>query len=337
MVRALVCVSVVAFLAGEARAQVNNEAAAEALFLEGRALMQKADYAAAAGKFAASDKAAPSVGARINLGDCYAALGKTASAWTRYKAAANLARQIGDSNRAAIANKKAGEISGKLTFLIVSVPEPVAGLEVSAAGNAVSAALFGQRIPVDPGTIEITARAPDHEPFTTSIDTGQPGAAVTATVPRLSSVEKPVTGTDPVTDPGPQTTPPGPDPIVDTGPEDPGRSRRYLGLGVGAAGVVGLGVGLVFGASASSKWNGAFDDGLCDEATNVCTPEGQEQTDSARTAATISTIAVAGGVALIGAGVVLYLTAPKRANARSARLAPVVGDREIGVALSGAF
>lgn len=329
----------------EVSAQVNNDAAAEALFLEGRALMERKDYAAAAAKFGASDKASPSVGARLNQGDCYAALDRTASAWTAYKAAANLAQQKQDSARARLANTKATELSARLTYLIVAVPEPVPGLVVTAAGNPVSAALFGQRVPVDPGSLSIAASAPGFERFSTDVKTAGPGQAVTATIPKLASQAG---DARPDPDVKPDVKPDGepgikpdvtPDPGGDTVEvEDPGRTRRLLGLSVGAAGLVGVGVGLAFGAAARSNWNSAFDDGLCDEDTNVCDDEGQDKTDAARTQATISTIAVVAGVALAGAGVVLYLTAPSAGDGgASARVSPMVGDRELGVALSGSF
>lgn len=349
MGRLLICAALVAGVAGDATAQVNNEAAAEALFLEGRSLMKQKSFAEAADKFAASDKASPSVGARLSLGDCYLAVGKTASAWTSYKAAANLARQKQDSDRAKIANKKAGEVAVRLTYLIVKVPEPVPGLEVEVAGKPVSAALFGQKIPVDPGELAVVATAEGFEPFSTKATAAGAGQVVAVTVPSLGAVatvpdDKPDRPDEPDEpdrpdrpDDRPDVKPDTPDPAVDTGVEDPGRTRRYIGLGVGAAGLVGVGVGLAVGAAARSKWNGAFDDGLCDEATNVCSAEGQSQTDDARSLATISTIAVIGGVALIGAGALLYLTAPEASDGRSARLAPVIGDGQLGLALGGSF
>lgn len=341
---ALWAIVLLGLVGSDAAAQVNNSAAAEALFLEGRTLMQAKNFAKAAEKFAASDRAEASVGARISLGDCYKALGKTASAWSSYKAAVNLARQKQDSRRAASAEKQAKTVEPLLVYVQITVAAPVAGLEVAIDGNAVSAALFGQRIPVDPGTLEVSATAPGFKAFATKVTARKTGAAVAVSIPALTSTTKPDPNPDdkpdPTPDPDPDVTPdPVPDPIAaDPGTDDPGRGRRLIGLGVGAAGLVGLGVGLAFGASANSKWNKAFDDGLCDERTNVCNTDGQALTDSARSRATVSTIAVIGGAVLVGAGVVLYLTAPSSEESeRSARIAPVIGDRDFRLALSGQF
>src|SRR5215475_7527661 len=72
-----------------ARAQSDPEAA-EALFLAGRDLMDKKNYAAACPKFAESDRLDPSSGARINLADCEEKLGHVAAAWRHWQEAIEL-------------------------------------------------------------------------------------------------------------------------------------------------------------------------------------------------------------------------------------------------------
>ena len=66
-------------------------------------------------------------------------------------------------------------------------------------------------------------------------------------------------------------------------------------------------VGGYFGLRASSKWNSAFDDGHCNS-NNECTREGQDLTDSARSAAVLANVFVGAGVVLVGGGAALYFT-----------------------------
>jgi hypothetical protein len=85
--------------------------------------------------------------------------------------------------------------------------------------------------------------------------------------------------------------------------------QRVAGLGVGAAGVIGIGIGAFFGLRAMSKQDESNKNGHCD-AADTCDPEGLALRSEAITAATVSTIGfIAGGVALAG-GVTLFLTAP---------------------------
>ncbi|HMR10822.1 MAG TPA: hypothetical protein PKA88_33825, partial [Polyangiaceae bacterium] len=98
-------------------------------------------------------------------------------------------------------------------------------------------------------------------------------------------------------------------------------------------------VGGYFGLRANSKWNSAFDDGHC-KSNNVCTAEGQDLTDSARSAAVLANIFVGAGVVLVGGGAALYFTAPSqqpRAAARGLHVSPGVGADGLGMSLSGRF
>jgi hypothetical protein len=99
-----------------------------------------------------------------------------------------------------------------------------------------------------------------------------------------------------------------------------------VGVGLGGVGVVGLGLGTVFGLSAKSKLDQS-NNGPCD-ASDHCTSQGLSLRHDANSAATISTIGfVAGGVAL-ATGVALFLVAP-RAGAASGSVvvapAPMAG------------
>lgn len=321
----LVGAALIAALAAAGPAAAQDNAAAEALFDEGRRLKDAGDWAAASEKFRASDRAAPSVGARLNLGDCLARLGRNASAWASYRAAANLARSKKDTARADVAAKRAADIEPKLTYVVLEVASPAPGLEIRWDGEVKGQALWGQRFPVDPGGHEVTASAPGHAPYKTAVTAGEPGAATRVEIPALEAIARPGGDGDDDPDVTQPPDPAGPGPAVDA---SMWTGRRKLALGVGAAGVVALGVGSALGLSARSKWNDA-EDNHCN-AQLECDREGVDLADAARSRGNIATVAfVAGGAAVAGA-VVLWITG-------GPEVAPVAGPGLAGVAVSGSF
>src|SRR5579883_326916 len=68
-----------------ADATAEDKATAEALFNEGKRLMNERKFGEACPKFLASQKLDPGVGTQLNLAVCYEANGQTASAWATFK------------------------------------------------------------------------------------------------------------------------------------------------------------------------------------------------------------------------------------------------------------
>src|SRR5260221_9700518 len=93
-----------ALVAPDARAQPSpDDAGAEALFLEGRRLMDAARFDEACAKFAASQKLAPGLGTLMNLADCEEHRGRTATAWAHFREAAAEAHEAGRTERERVA------------------------------------------------------------------------------------------------------------------------------------------------------------------------------------------------------------------------------------------
>jgi hypothetical protein len=70
--------------AAQGRAEgVPDDAAAEALFLDGRRLMDLGKIDEACAKFDASEKPSPALGTLMNLADCEEKRGRIATAWAR--------------------------------------------------------------------------------------------------------------------------------------------------------------------------------------------------------------------------------------------------------------
>jgi len=323
------------------RGQVSRDAVAEALFGEGRDLMTAKNFALAERKFAASDEASPSVGARLSRGDCLKALSKPASAWASYKAAASLALQNGDRNRAGIAQTLADDIAPRVSYLQLEVPAPsrVSGLSISLDGQALEPSLWAGRLPVDPGSHNIKASGENHEAWESIAKVEEEGVTVNVVIPKLVELPEPATKEPVPAGPSPQANLTSTAEVSDAAPGRPWFRSPIFAIGVAGAGAAALAVGLGFGLSSRLVWNEAFDDGHCDEQTNLCSTRGQELTERSRTRATISNITVAGGLALVAGGAVLFFTAPSDDGESRDRtsLGPYAADGEVGLVFGGAF
>ncbi|MEM9877433.1 MAG: hypothetical protein AAF928_21220, partial [Myxococcota bacterium] len=101
-----------------------DQAAAEALFREGRARYEAGDLKAACAKFAASFALDEALGTLLNLARCHKEEGKTASAWGAYTELAGLAERAGQRDRRAIAVDEAAALEPVLMRLQVTVADP---------------------------------------------------------------------------------------------------------------------------------------------------------------------------------------------------------------------
>lgn len=284
-----------------------DKAAAEALFQEGKALLEAADYDKACPKLEASQALDPGIGTLLYLGECYAKVGKTASAWATFKEAASRARAESQTERQTVAQQRAAELEAKLSRLSINVaPEirRIEGLEVRLNGTVVPEATWGTLVPVDPGTQTVEATAPGYEPWKTSIDIQTGPAESTVDVPALVALETP----EPPQDDTAALVAPAPAPV---GAEPPrsASAGRTVGYVLGGAGIVGLAVGSVFGLNAISKNNESQDN--C-RTQSLCTAYGLELRQDARDAATISTIGFVGGAILLGSGITFLVLSPDR-------------------------
>src|ERR1700684_2383602 len=112
----------VTFAAPAAAQSAADEAAAEALFKQGRDLMSAGNFALACSQFAESERLDPAPGTLLNLATCYERNGQVTSAWVTYKEAAMSARRADQTERARMARDKAAELEPNLPLLTIVVP-----------------------------------------------------------------------------------------------------------------------------------------------------------------------------------------------------------------------
>jgi tetratricopeptide (TPR) repeat protein len=309
----------------------NSSALAEQLFNQARDLAKANQWAEACPKFEASLRYDPVLGTRLNLATCYEHIGKLASAWGLYRESIELARKAGDSKRADYAAKQAAALEPRLPKLAISVPSaPPAGFIVKRDDTALDAGALGVALYVDPGAHKVTASAPGFEPVSVSVTLAE-GKTETLAIPAL--VARPA-------EPGEKETRPGVESTAADEPAGPrSRTRTFAAIGLGAAGVVAVGVGLVFGAKASSSYKDAT--ALCGD-NLVCSADNfnrdKKLVADARSSATLSTVMVIGGGAAIAAAAIVYFTAPRTRETATARVVPAVTrDGGAGLALMGTF
>lgn len=295
----------------------DNAAAAEALFNEGRTLVEKGNYVDACPKFAESQKLDPGSGTLMNLGDCYEKVGKFASAWATYREAISESNKVGNKQRERDAKVLAERVEPKMSFLKIEVPKGsvVASLQIKRDDFVVDRAQWGTYIPTDPGSHRISAEAPGHKPWSMRIDIAQ-STKRDLEVPPLEVAPEAAL-------------------------EDRGKKQRTLGLAVGGVGVLGLAAGGVLGLMAMNLRSSARDLGCTD--VDCATPAAKDKNDSALGAANLATVLFIAGGVVTAAGAVIVLTAPKAAsaNANAAAVTPgpslAAGVRGSRVVVEGTF
>jgi len=278
-----------------AQAPSSNEAAAEALFNEARTLIAAGQLAEGCKKLEASQTLDPGTGTLLHLADCYEKVGRTASAWARFREAASRAARDGRADWESIAKTRSAELEPKLAKLRIEAPP---GVVVRRDGDEIPAAALGSTLPIDPGEHTLTASAPGKKPWSTR---------VSATASSVATVSVPALENDPAA--------PGTDVAPDGKPSD-GTALRTVGYSMGGIGIIGLAGGTVSGLSAISKNDRSKE--VC-PSSGICADEGARSTnDDARSAATVSTIAFVAGGALLAGGIALVLLAPSSSSSPSA-------------------
>jgi hypothetical protein len=180
----LLAAALAVFLVDAPRQARADTAEAEAAFREGRRLAREGRFAEACPLFEASHRAAPALGALLNLAICHEAIGRTASAYAGYRAAQEMARVRVDP-REAVARDLADRLAPRLTRLRVELAGAMAhGLIVRRGPTDITDAL-GVAAAVDPGEHVLEASAPGHVTWLLTVTVTREGETTVVQVPAL--------------------------------------------------------------------------------------------------------------------------------------------------------
>jgi tetratricopeptide (TPR) repeat protein len=284
------CVLAVLLCATTASADPAHERAilGQELFDQGRALMQQKDYARACKKFEESAELDRAVGTLLNLALCYELQGKPATAWGRFNEALSLARREGRLDRQKFAEEHIAALAQRMPRLRIVVPPAsrVPGLVIRRNDIVLTEGAWDEALGVDPGPFVVQASAPGRKALKTTIHVGPEGGLKTVVIP----------------------------PLETTKPSSRAKTQRFLAYGAGALGLAAVGVGSFFGIRAIDRNHTAED--LCPDAAR-CDPSAFRVSEQAVADGRLATFLLAGGAVFLGAGVVLFVTAPSEQNGRA--------------------
>jgi hypothetical protein len=295
------CLAVLLFLVTSiAPAAADSEA--DKLFLEGRRLLSSGDAKGACVKFHAANSRDPGAySVLLNLGLCYEAQGRLATALKWYRIAQNKASEAQpqtDDTRGfeqAAKEKKVG-LAEKVAKLTIDVSATQPDVVISVDGARVQRGDLASPVEVDAGSHTVEARAPGRSPHTETFEIAD-GESRSITIPALA--ESP------------------PDEPVPTAP--PPRNRRGLGIGLVATGTVLLGGTLGLNLYLRDA-----------------TPKGEISKDTGKAIQRYAgTSMFVVGIAAVAAGG--YFIVKKPARERQAAVVPVLAPDSLGIAVTGGF
>jgi hypothetical protein len=209
----------------------------------------------------------------------------------------------------------------------------VTDVTVASDGTQIASVLDGRAITLDPGIHQMRFEmkgAPVLEKQVV-VREGQKNQPIVVDIEAASKnpVGAPAPSPEPAVDPrAAETAPPSSAPSPAPVDGSHANNLKWAGLAVGAAGVVGVGLGAVFGLMASSKWSSAQSD--CPSSTGCApTSTAYDEKSSAQTSATVSTISFLAGGVLLAGGLTMYLLAPKASSSSTVGIAPSGSGAEL--------
>ena len=287
---------------GLAHADEPNVSRAQALFDEGKTLIDAENFAAACPKLAESKELAPGIGVTLYLANCEDNVGRRASALAHYREAETMAHAKGDA-RESIAHDYVTKLEAETARIHIHLPSTAQKVTVTDNGRSVS--INSTRgFPADPGAHKIRASSAGTAEWSEVVHVpesveGVDGMTSEVSVPLFSDGGA---ISDRATAPA---EPPGRSPSASNG-----TTQKAIAIGVGAAGLVGIGVGTFLGLHAKSLQDESNGPGGGCNASDACDSHGQDLRMSALGSATAATVLFAVGGAAVVTGVVLYVTAP---------------------------
>jgi hypothetical protein len=316
MSRWMIAIVVTAGLAGRAAADQ-----ADVLFQKGKQLLADKKYAEACKAFQDVDRIDPGIGAKLNVARCFEEWGRLATAFRWYGNAEKMAADTRDDRAPKIRElmRALDARTPRITIRVAPGSDTAALTKLSIDGALVAITELGNEIRIDSGphTIEYVVR---NDARVKPVTVDKRRAEVVLELPAATA-----------TDTGPPVAQPARD-------DDPGRTRKIIGISTGAAGLIMMSAAGIITLGARGKYNDALE-AHCMGSTSGCDAEGLEKTHDARSTANAMTVVTIIGAAAVAGGVVLYLTAPKPSGAaeHAVYVTPIVGSDSAGIAFGGRY
>jgi hypothetical protein len=321
----------------------NDTVSAEALFRAGKALADQHRYAEACPKLQASLELDPALGTLLNLADCHEHVGAVATAWGEWTLGASRARRKGDAARAELSQRRADGLESRLPKLRIVARGKADGLAILRDDAPVPAGMMGEELPVDPGRHTVVVQRGDVVLHRVEVALQERGReTVSVDLDALAKASPPPA---PPVAGAARTASAGPPPTVAMRVRSGFQSAT---IAIGSVGILAA-VGLEATALALKLSENGSDCASLDKVT-YCNDKGLKNIGVARTLATAGQWVGIGGIAVLGVGVALTLTAPPSAppaqpdkDASSARLRSVwaspwaSANGARGVTVGGAF
>jgi hypothetical protein len=316
---------------GARPAAADREAEAVALFDQGLKDMKAGHLEKACSELQASLQLVKDSGTKGALARCHGRVGRIASAWLLWR---ELSDTAPTAELRADAAAQAGKLERRLPRYTIKLAGPTPGLIVQVNGREVAVDV-PVAVPIDPGTVAVTAVGRDGERATTRSWSHE----YTAVEGQSLAIEIPVLDPLPVVRPPRDTRPPRPTPPAIDPELAARRHRRHVAaLVVGGVALGAAGGGTAFGLQAHARYDDARR--LCGGAINPCNPDqvtsAQRRVDASRRSALYSNIAFGAAGAAAVAAVILWATAPSL-EAAPVAIAPTATGGSLGLAVGGGF
>jgi hypothetical protein len=264
---------------------VQQQAEGRARFEEAMELMRKRSFERACELFEQSFALAADMTTAFRMAECFEQIGKMGAAWHYYSEVAEAAAGAGMDERRDYAKKRAEALAPKLGRLRVNVPDNVASIDdllVTIDERNLSRSLWNHELRVDPGEHEISASAPEHEPWsqTVDIENATDDAAVTLALRRRP-----------------------PPPVDEPESESLWVPPSWIGIALTSVGAAGVVTGLVVGGIAKSNHDESLD--FCVE--RACRDEGLALQDEAIAQGEAATVVFTIGAIALATGAGFWL------------------------------
>jgi hypothetical protein len=287
--------AIVPRIASAQSASDQDKALAATLFDDGRVLLAAGKVPEACRKLEESRRLDPLPGTVLNLAACHEREGLMASAMAEFREARAMAAREQRNDRVAFADDHLKAIMPKLSMVVIVVPPEadLPALTVLRDGIAIGRAVWGTRIPVDPGSHVIEASAPGKQLRHVEVKVGPDADVQTVTIAKLDDAPAAAAPVPPTAVLA--AAPAGPAP--ESPPTEHGglSTRRQWAVVSTGAGVLGIGAGTIFGVVAISKHNAPG--ATC--TTSPCSAQSTGLNNDAKLTADVSTVSfIAGGVGL---------------------------------------